>query len=281
MNTHLVIFSKDRTLQLKSLLLSLRHFSDLPEENITVIYVESQGITYEPLIKEFKCKFLRQTVFLTDLINDISNSGAAYTGFMVDDLIFRDTVSFKDMEKLLDNDISLDAFCFRMGRNIHCGKQPEFKSNPPFIEWETSPTLGRHWNYFWEVSSSFFRTEFVMKYLSKCRTHKERFPNPFEYHFYACMPNSRSSGLAGIYLKLRYPFARKKHKIASYEYSKCFTQGVNLVADLGVERAESFDIKTLHAKMMEGYIADFKNLKDALPESPNAGNKFFKLVKEI
>jgi hypothetical protein len=32
--------------------------------------------------------------------------------------------------------------------------------------------------------------------------------------------------------------------------------------------------------MLEGYIIDFKSLKDKYPEQPNAGHEFFKLIKE-
>ena len=68
-------------------------------------------------------------------------------------------------------------------------------------------------------------------------------------------------------------------KIACFEESKCFTQGVNLVADIaGDDREQRFDTITLHRKMLDGFVIDFKSLKNVFPEEPNAGHTYFKLT---
>lgn len=281
MKTEAIIFSKNRTLQLKSLLLSLREFSDLPEDMINIIYVESGNISYELLRKEFKCKFIKQSLFLNDLKNIVLNSRAEYIMFMVDDLIFREKFSVGREEKILDGDKNLDAFSHRLGKNIEVGRTPSFRQiEDDIIEWETAENLGKHWNYFWDVSSSTYRKSLVREYLSKCRVAKETFPNPFEFHYYSCMPSTRASGIVRLINSLRYPFRKKSNKVACYVKSKCFTQGVNLVAAINDKRDELFDIQTLHKKMEEGYIVDYHILKDAEIKAPNAGPEYFRLIKE-
>lgn len=280
-NTEIIIFSKNRTLQLKSLLLSLRAFSDIDEKCINIIYVESGGISYETLKKQFACKFIRQGIFLEDLRNIVSEMKAEYVTFMVDDLIFRDSFSFAKEEKVFEKHPELDAFSHRLGLNIQIGKMPEFIGiEEDVIAWDTSAELGKHWNYFWDVSSASYRKTHVAEYLSKCRVDKEFFPNPFEFHYYSCMPSTRASGLVKYINMLRYPFRKKSMRMACYKKSICFTQGVNLVAEINDVRAESFDIQTLHRKMEEGYVADYRILKDADVRAPNAGPEFFKLIKE-
>ena len=281
MKTEAVIFSKNRTLQLKSLLLSLREFSDLPEEMINIIYVESGGISYEVLKKEFRCRFIKQSAFLGDVKNIVADSKAEYILFMVDDLIFREKFSIEREERILDGDKGLDSFSHRLGKNIQVGRTPSFRRlEDDVIEWETSGGLGKHWNYFWEVSSSTYRKKLVLEYLSKCRPDRESFPNPFEFHYYSCMPSTRASGLIRLINSLRYPFRRKSSRIACYLKSRCFTQGVNLVAAINDKRDEVFDILTLHKKMEEGYIVDYHVLKDAEIKAPNAGPEYFRLVKQ-
>jgi len=282
MKTNILIFSKNRTLQLYSLLHSIRYFTDMDERRISILYVQDDpDVDFSPLIQEFKCKFVEQSSFLQDVKDIINAFDGDYVQFMVDDLIFRDNISYEEIEKLLDSNPDIDAFLCRLGYNIKCGKEPEFTQVDDFLCWETSADIGKYWNYFWELTSGIYRKKLVMEYLNKCRPNREFFPNPFEDHFYTCMPNSnpRPSQIVNFVNAVRFCFKRKSHKIASYQDSKCYTMGVNLVADIDDDREQTFDTASLHKKMMDGYIIDFKSLKNSLPEKPNAASAFFKLAK--
>lgn len=282
MKTSIIIFSKNRTLQLKSLLLSLLHFSDIPASSINVIYKNDiPEISYEPLINEIDVKFIEQNCFLDDVKSVVSDSIADYFLFMVDDLIARDHFSLSLVESFMDSHLEIDSFSLRMGKNIKCGNAPEFKEFPnSIISWRTGKRLGKHWNYFWDLSSSLYRRSLVETYLSKCDRDKVSFPNPLEDHFYQCMPNTKpNTPLVSIVNAVRFAFERKYADMASFSESKCFTQGVNLVADIDDDRVQQFDPVTLHSKMLDGYVIDFKSLKSALPEHPNAGDRFFRLCK--
>lgn len=280
-NTHIIIFSKNRTLQLKSLLLSMREYFELDEENVSILYVADSGISYEPLIKEFKCNFVEETSFLQNVKDIVNGADSKYISFMVDDSIFINHFSWDKTENFLDEHDNVDAFTFRLGKNINCGKQPEFEEHEDgIISWETADGLGRYWNYFWELCSSIYRKELVLKYLSKCRPAKETFPNPFEFHYYSCMPSTNISGIIKLINNIRFALKKKNHKIACYETSKSITQGVNLVAELNVDRKEFYSTEELHQKMLEGYVADYTRLQYVEPDTPQPGPKFFKLAKE-
>lgn len=284
MKTSIIIFSKDRTLQLKSLLLSIRANYDIPEEDISVIFKNSEPeISFDPLLEEFKCNFVKQRDFLADIKNIVASADSEYFQFMVDDLIVKDEISTSQVEKFMDEHQDVDAFCFRMGKNIDVGKQPEFHAHGNgILTWETAEDLGKHWNYCWDVSSSLYRKKIVTDYLKKCRHDRETFPNPFEDHYYTCMPttNPRPSLFVNIINAIRFCCRKKSMKIACFEESKCFTQGVNLVADIEDNREQQFDPVSLHQKMIEGYIIDFKSLKRINPSQPNAGHTYFQLIKE-
>ncbi|OGV57400.1 MAG: hypothetical protein A2X49_01235 [Lentisphaerae bacterium GWF2_52_8] len=276
-----LIFSKHRTLQLKSLLVSLRCLTDLPIESVRVIYVPSETISYTPLMGEFPCKFIRQTVFLENVREALSGGSHEYVLFMVDDLIYREETSFAQILGFMDSHQDVSAFSPRMGRNIESQPMPSFEDcGNGILSWNTSRSLGKHWNYFWEVSSSIYRRKTVEEYLSHCRAWRETFPNPFEWHYYSCLPNTRSRNFAKLYLSLRYPFRRQAQRMACFEKSRCCTQGVNLVAERESGVPDRFSCEELHRKMMDGYVIDFRPLRHADISAPNAGAGYFSLVKK-
>lgn len=284
MKTNVIIFSKDRTLQLKSLLLSLRHYSDISEDRIHVLYVcKEEAVDYKPLKKEFGCHFHEQNDFLADLKSIVKSGNPDFVMFMVDDLIFRAPFSIAKIEDTMDERKDLDAFCPRMGKHIECEPKPVFEPiENDLIMWETSEKLGRYWNYFWELSSSLYRRELVEKYLSRCRPLKESFPNPLEWHYYVCMPSTHLIGndLIKLIIGLRFLFAKKKNRIACFDKSICLTQGVNLVANRASENDTVFTPAELHQKMLEGYVVDFKCLEHVELRTPQPGGEFFRLILE-
>lgn len=190
---------------------------------------------------------------------------------MVDDLIYRDNFFIKKIENYLDSNKDIDSFCLRLGKNITAkGQQPNFiKNDDGILVWDTKKGQGKHWNYFWEVSSSVYRKNFVNEYISKCSPDKEKFPNPFEYHFYTCMPNTRSTRLLRLYLKLRYPFRKRSAKVACFKVSKCFTHGVNLVTEINDKnRTESYSFKELHQKCWTDGLLTFYHRLNLLHQIP-------------
>jgi hypothetical protein len=282
--TKTVIFSKNRTLQLKSLLRSLRENSDMDDAEIDVIYTTESGIPYESLMSQFACRFVRQGDFLADVSGAIEGSDCSYVLFMVDDLICRDTFSLRRVESLLDRRSDIDCFSLRLGRNIQDGAAPDFESadaDDDILVWDTKPSLGRTWRYFWEVSSSLYRRDLVQRYIRRCHPGKINYPNPFESHYYSCMP----SHIGGHPVKrlirgIRSIGVRRPGRMACFERSKCFTQGVNLVAQRNIDYQTLFEPQVLHDKMEEGFVIDYESLREIENTRPNVGSKYFQLVKD-
>ena len=279
--TSILIFSKDRTLQLKSLLLSLRELTDIDETKITVLYVATEGFHYEHLIQEFSCQFVPQKSFLEDVRHIIQRFETSFVSFMVDDLIIRDEISFRFIENYLTANKDTDVFSLRLGENIKDSKTPLWVRKEEGVRvWDTDKRWGLSWNYFWELSSSVYRKETVLKYLNKCRQDRETFPNPLEEYYYEIMPSYVGGGWTKLKNKMRCLFRPKKNRLACFEMSKCFTQGVNMVATRNIDYNMVYDPKVLDQKMLEGFIVDFKNLKEVPNKKPNAGAEFFNLVKQ-
>lgn len=270
-------------MQLKSLLRSLQYHSDVQASEIHVLYTTKPELSYGALIEEFDCEFIDQQNFFHDLQRIVEENHSPFTWFLVDDLIFRDRFSLRHVERFMNNNKNIDSFSFRLGENIRDGRAPKFNhTDDEIICWSTAPGYGRSWNYFWDMSSSLYRTDLVLNYLHKCNPRKVTFPNPLESYYYSItpshLPNRRS--LKGILKQVRFAFHRKSNNIACWHKSKCFTQGVNLVANRGIKYEESFSPEDLHAKMQQGFIIDFKSIRDVEIVRPNAGIQHFQLVED-
>lgn len=279
MQTKLIIFSKNRALQCKSLLLSLRELTDVEERDVSVLYVSDPRFPYDHLKETFVCDFVEQNHFLQDLRRIVSEWDGDYVGFMVDDLICRRPFRFADIEAFMARRHDVDGFCLRMGSHIQCPPAPEFKREGDVLIWDTSSRLGRYWNYFWELCCSIYRKDLVEEYLKKCRPDRETYPNPFEWHYYVCMPSTNNlSALTAAVNAIRFAFKKKSHRIACFDTSVCLTQGVNMVADRPANFAECFSPEELHKKMEEGYVVDYHSLRDIDLKVPQAGDAHFKLI---
>ena len=202
-STDIIIFSKRRSLQLKSLLKSINHYSDIRDEEISVIYTTVPEVPYDSLTTQFGCRFIQQGDFLSDLRGIVEGSDNDYVLFMVDDLIFKDSFSLRGIERFLDSSPEADCFSLRLGKNIQDGRAPQFSAaGEDMLVWETRKGLGRLWNCFWEVSASVYRKTLVTKYLRQCSSRKVSYPNPLESRYYSQNADSLSR-------------SRLRHKAAS------------------------------------------------------------------
>jgi len=200
---------------------------------------------------------------------------------MVDDLICRGEFSLTQIERFMDSHTDVECFSLRLGRNINSGRQPSFESPElGILAWNTSRDLVYTWKYFWELSSSIYRQALVREYLRRCDPQKIDYPNPFESHYYSCMPSFAVTGLAGAFKAVQFLLSNKKNRMACFEDSKCFTQGVNLVAKRKIDYEPIHDPLELHRKLEQGYVVDFRRLREIKNISPNAGPKYFRIIKE-
>ena len=214
----------------------------------------------------------------------VETSTRDYVFFMVDDLIFRDGFSQRMIERFMDANRDVDSFSLRLGRNIRDDVEPKFSpQDSEVLVWETSRRLGRSWKYFWELDSSTYRRDLVWKYLQKFDPRKVSFPNPLEQYYYSCMPTFARGGprIKQLAVEARFIFANKVNRIACFTRSKCFSQGVNLVAARNIDYDTKFDTLELHRKMEEGYLIDHESLKGFENTKPNVGSAHFRLVRTV
>jgi hypothetical protein len=282
-NTSVIIFSKNRTFQLFSLIKSLNHYSDIQESDIYVLCkTDLEAISYSPLKDKFSSIFVEEKNFLSDIKHIVQSCGSSYILFLVDDIIFKGRFSIRQIEDYMDIHADVDSFSLRLGKNIRQGTSPHFVHDNGILTWQTSRDLGLSWKYFWEVSSSLYRIDLVQAYLEKCDPVKVGYPNPFESYYYRVMPSFiDGGGVKGLAKRIRFFLNNKINKMASFEQSKCFTQGVNLVAERAIEYKTLFDPVDLHGKMEEGCVIDFYSIKDVENNKPNMGAVYFKIIKDI
>ena len=118
----LVIFSKDRPFQLRSLLLSVqKNFKGISE--IFVIYKissNSMSTRYEKLATTFKSKninfFQEKKTFKKSLNEILSNIKTSHIIFSVDDVLVFDQIKFDDFKHIVKNN---NIFSLRLGKNIN------------------------------------------------------------------------------------------------------------------------------------------------------------------
>ena len=84
--TKTVIFSKNRTVQPKSVLRSLRENSDINAAEIDVIYIAESGMPSEPLTSQLACRLVKHGDRLVEIASAIEGSGCNRVLFMSDDV---------------------------------------------------------------------------------------------------------------------------------------------------------------------------------------------------
>jgi len=117
----ILIFSKDRAMQLLALLESLKlQCLDFEESVVTILYkttAPQHQNQYVEIQKMFpSINFRRDKELSTDFLNVVINS--QYIMFLVDDSIFVREFRFSDVITALDKNLDCVGFSLRLGKNI-------------------------------------------------------------------------------------------------------------------------------------------------------------------
>jgi hypothetical protein len=284
-DTQIIIFSKNRTLQLKSLLLSLFHQSDIQENEISILYVSDiDEISYQPLIDAYACDFIEQSDFIGDIQNILIKSGKRYVVFLCDDIMFRHGFELRQIEHFMHSHTDIDCFSFRLGEHIGYEPQPQFKRDDNgILTWRTGRDMGLIWKYFWELGSELYRVDRALDYVKKCKNKDITYPNPFESQFYELCPSYLGAGQRKLSNLLYHPLItlnpNKSHGMACFETSLCHAHGINQVALHHGADVDSALIE-LHERMLEGFVGDYRVMRGVENAKSNIGAKHFKLILE-
>lgn len=188
----IIIYSKDRPLQLYALLESLIH-STKNYSSIQVIYharAEEYGRAYRKLARDFpQVTFIAQSQenpqqdFKNLTIAALNNGKSEYIVFAVDDIIVKDAINFTDAIKHLEHTKAYALF-LRLGENTHiCYPINQEQGVPPLIKFSdglrawTFEQGAWDWNYPNNVDMTIYRKKDIMPTIQSV---PYKNPNSFE-----------------------------------------------------------------------------------------------------
>lgn len=187
--TDVIVYSKNRPLQLYALLESMYVMTDAKESaDVTVIYKYDEA--YLPCLEELRTKFsgvrfLHQEDFRKDTLTTLITSVNQYSTFLVDDIIFKSGVSFKDIESLLSTNPNILTFSMRMGLHLNlCYPTNSYQPIPngnvvnEIFVWDWTQASG-DWAYPVSLDGHIFKKSDVLKWASRIN-----FTNPNQFEDY-------------------------------------------------------------------------------------------------
>lgn len=175
-NTIVIIFSKDRAMQLRATIDSFcLQCSDSGFVDAVVLYKtssEEHRRQYNQLIENYGVvKFVEETI---DLVTHVLEQCSSYkfVVFVVDDTVFVNKFEILAVERNLSNHKEAVGFSLRLGGNVnYCYALSRPQKIPPLVEVEPSIFMYRwvgaecDWGYPLEVSSSVYRVEEVVPFI--------------------------------------------------------------------------------------------------------------------
>jgi glycosyltransferase involved in cell wall biosynthesis len=233
-----IVFSKDRPLQLDATLRSLAlNNDDIAPEDVHVLYMTSGpafAAGYRILASEHPgVRLHRETHFKTDLVALVDGSRSLL--FLVDDTLFVGPFSAAGALRVLDEDESCLGFSLRLGRNTtQCYTLDQPQSVPKLTQLHTGVltfdwTKAEHdFGYPLEVSSSLYRTSDILPLLQRL---DYRSPNTLE----------------GALARHASSFREARPRLACFAQSVAFSVPANLVQTAWKNRADSNPALTARA----------------------------------
>lgn len=183
----LIIFSKNRPLQLYALLESLyQHTDSQKSANVSVIYRYDQSFraSIDELSDKFSfVSFIEQNDFYQDVINCLKTTTNRFCAFLVDDIVFKENISLANTCHLLLSNPHILTFSMRMGMHLNfCYPTNSRQSIPDgniqkgFFAWNWKVGHG-DWSYPFSLDGHIFRKEDLERWTSKITFSN---PNQFE-----------------------------------------------------------------------------------------------------
>lgn len=163
--TSIIVFSKDRPMQLHAYLESLLLYSNTTPQSICVIYKESKVISYDLVKRSFSdVKWVEQKDFRADLEHCI-NEAADFVMFGCDDVVFTKCFSFGEIEDCLRKCRDVYGVSLRLGRNIK--PVPHVRKKNKFLVWDWKSCKCTHYDYPFELDCTVYRKKDIQGLLSK------------------------------------------------------------------------------------------------------------------
>jgi glycosyltransferase family protein len=169
-----IVFTKDRPMQLEAYLESLIYYSNLNEQQISIIFKENKKIGYKKVIHKYSnCNWIYEDNFYENLIETIDASNN-FIMFGCDDVVFKKNLPINYAKNLLSNNKDIFGFSFRLGKNIKPVPKNAIKVNS-HLEWNWASVNEAHYNYPWELDCTLYRKSDIQDVL---RSTNEFIKNP-------------------------------------------------------------------------------------------------------
>ena len=267
MNCLVLVFSRDRALQLDATLRSfLSHCQDSATVHIRVLYTttdESHAKQYRSLEQDYAphtgIQFVREQIFRSDVLALLALFD--HVLFLVDDNIFVRNFTIQEGMSVLSTESSVLSVSLRLGRNTtYCYPLDSQQALPPFSTISSANTelLKFRWveaqhdfNYPLEVSSSLYRTDDLYDVMSSLS-----FSNP--------------NSLEGQLAEQKGQFSLSAPDLVCYGYSVTFCNPLNMVQIECVNRAATDPQVTsagLAEKFRKGYRVDVDSYVNFTPHA--------------
>ena len=261
----IIVFSKDRPMQLHAYLESLIRASGCREEQIYVLYREALPICYDKVKSFFPhVHWILEEAFDGQLRRLVSEANE-HIMFGCDDVVFTNSFELLMMSQYLDEHVDVFGFSLRLGQNIRPlpkGLQRDGK----VCSWSWEENSG-HYGYPWELDCTLYRKSDVLGILQKIEEVKS--PNYFE-----SIPEENP----GEYIAA-------KRMAAYYERGSAIVITVNRVQDTHpnqVDSSDATDVLSLFIKYhYEDRYLDLDKLWQCQSDKVHVGSEYFILTASV
>lgn len=163
---NVIVFSKDRPMQLDAYIESLIHFSGILPSKIIIIYKESKIIPYAKVQKKFSdCIWIEESEFDVNLREAI-NTCDDYVMFGCDDVVFVGQLNLNECINYLEAHNEVFGVSLRLGSNIT--PHPKFlDKSSGFYIWDWSKAKVVHYDYPWELDATLYRKFDIQEIIDK------------------------------------------------------------------------------------------------------------------
>lgn len=262
-----IVFSKDRPMQLHAYLESLIWASGCQEEQIYVLYREEEPICYDKVKSYFPyVHWVAEKCFVKQL-QEIITAADEYVMFGCDDVLFMDYFDLYETEQYLAGHSDIFGFSLRLGKNI----QPmpkNLKRDEMYCIWDWTEATG-HYGYPWELDCTLYRKEDVLQIIEKTGQENIKSPNYFE-----SIPEENPGD-----------FIHRKQLAAYYDRSKAIVVTVNRVQETHLNEVDSSQITDVLSLFIqyhyEDRILDLKKIRQYKYKRVHVGSEYFQLTPSV
>lgn len=163
-----LVFSKDRPMQLHGYLESLSIFSDIPLDKISVLYCHKDNIAYDKVKKSFpQVNWIEEVSFENQVKEWINLNEDDLVMFGCDDVLFKSNFKVEEIATFLKENDDIFGFSIRLGKNI-LGFPSDAERRGKFYAWKWVAEVPDNFHYPWELDCTIYRTSDVKEILNKC-----------------------------------------------------------------------------------------------------------------